>query len=398
MTDLSVGNSVAYSRKELPNRSYVLGVVVALIGLAGIVLGYVLEPERASFNMIVVFTWVVSIGIGSMFFIGIEYLTGAVWSVPFRRIAEINSSLVLIAPILAIPVILNIHSIYHWSYAESVVNDEILRNKAPYLNQTFFVVRFVVTFLLWFLFYFLITRTSSKQDVSKDQRLTKRNTIVSAIFMPIFAVTLTFFSIDWLMSLEPHWYSTIFGVYFFSGTVLASLSVFTFASITLNESALLVEGLNQQHYYSMGALLFAFTNFWAYIAFSQFMLIWYANLPEETFWFINRGVGSWMYWSIGMIFVKFIVPYILLLPQPAKMDPKRLKIASLWILFAHYYDLYWIVMPIYSKNGVVFGWLESSTVVFSIGLLVVSFHLFSRGRNLVPIGDPKLKRGVEFHL
>lgn len=398
MTDLSIDNSVAYSRKEIPSKSYTLGIIISLIGLIGIVLGYFLEPERASFNMIVVFTWVVSIGIGSMFFIGIEYLSGAVWSVPFRRIAEINSSIVLIAPILAIPVILNIQSIYHWAHTESLISDEILRNKSPYLNQTFFVVRFVVTFIIWFLFYFLITRTSSKQDVSYDQRLTKRNTIISAIFMPIFAVTLTFFSIDWLMSLEPHWYSTIFGVYFFSGAILAAIAVFTFSSITLNESGFLVEGLNRQHYYSMGALLFAFTNFWAYIAFSQFMLIWYANLPEETFWFLNRGVGSWMYWSIGIIFVKFIVPYILLLSQPAKMDPKRLKIASLWILFAHYYDLYWIVMPTYSKNGVVFGWLELSAIVFSVGLLVVSFCLFSKGRNLVPVGDPKLKRGVEFHL
>lgn len=398
MTDVSIGNSVAYSRKELPRKNYILGIIAALIGLVGIVLGYVLEPERASFNMIVVFTWVVSIGIGSIFLIGIEYLTGAVWSVPFRRIAEINSSLVLLAPILAIPVILNIHSIYHWAHAESIINDEILKNKSPYLNQTFFIVRFVVTFLVWFLFYFLITQTSSKQDISRDQRLTKRNTVISAIFMPIFAITLTFFSIDWLMSLEPHWYSTIFGVYFFSGTVLASIAIFTFASITLNESGFLVEGLNRQHYYSMGALLFAFTNFWAYIAFSQFMLIWYANLPEETFWFIHRGVGNWMYWSIGIVLVKFIVPYVFLLPQPAKMDPTRLKLASLWILFAHYYDLYWIVMPTYSKNGVVFGWLELSAIVFSIGLLVVSFHLFAKGRNLVPIGDPKLKRGVEFHL
>ncbi len=398
MTGLSADNFVSYSYRELPKKNFNFGLLFTLVGLIGIVLGYALEPERTSFNLIIVFTWLTSIGIGSIFFIGIEYLTGAVWSVPFRRIAEINSAFVLVAPIIAIPVIFNIHSIYHWSHPEALIHDEILKNKSAYLNQTFFVIRFIVTFLLWFLFYFLIIRNSSKQDTSKDQRSTRRNTIISAIFMPIFAVTLTLFSIDWLMSLEPHWYSTIFGVYYFSGTILASIALFTFISIALNESGFLVEGLNREHYYSMGALLFAFTNFWAYIAFSQFMLIWYANLPEETFWFINRGVGSWLYWSIGIIFVKFIVPYIFLLPQPAKMDPKRLKFASLWILFAHYYDLYWIVMPTYSKTGVVFSWIELSAIVFSIGLLVVCSYFFSKGRNLVPIGDPKLKRGIEFHL
>lgn len=398
MTGLSADNFVSYSYRELPKKNSNFGLLFTLIGLVGIVLGYALEPERTSFNLIIVFTWLTSIGIGSIFFIGIEYLTGAVWSVPFRRIAEINSAFVLVAPIIAIPVIFNIHSIYHWSHTEALIHDEILKNKSAYLNQTFFVIRFIVTFLLWFLFYFLIIRNSLKQDTSKDQRLTRRNTIISAIFMPIFAVTLTLFSIDWLMSLEPHWYSTIFGVYYFSGTVLASIALFTFVSIALNGSGFLVEGLNREHYYSMGALLFAFTNFWAYIAFSQFMLIWYANLPEETFWFINRGVGSWLYWSIGIIFVKFIVPYIFLLPQPAKMDPKRLKFASLWILFAHYYDLYWIVMPTYSKTGVVFSWIELSAIIFSIGLLVVCSYFFSKRRNLVPIGDPKLKRGIEFHL
>jgi hypothetical protein len=389
---------ILYHKKPLPKKLLNLGLLLFIVGLLGTIAGFFVDSARISFNLVVLTTWLASIGIGSLFFIGIEYLTGAVWSVPFRRVAEINSAIIFVLPILIVPIILNIHSLYHWTHIEAVQNDTILKNKAPYLNETFFIIRTVVFIFLWFLFYYLFISNSRKQDSTSDQKLTKRNSIVSAAFMPVFAISLTFFAIDWLMSLEPHWYSTIFGVYYFAGTFLASLGAFTYISILLNEKGYLVEGLGPDHYYSMGALLFGFTNFWAYIAFSQFMLIWYANLPEETFWFINRGIGSWIYMSIGIIFVKFIVPYILLLPQPAKMDPKRLKIAALWILFAHYYDLFWVVMPTFSKDGIPFNWFELVPIVLGLGLFIMVFYSVANKVNLVPIGDPKLRRGVEFHL
>lgn len=357
-----------------------------------------IESARTSFNFVVLLTWLASIGTGSLFFIGIEYLSGAVWSVPFRRVAEIGSAVIFVLPILIVPVLLNIHSVFHWSHAEEALKDEVLKGKTPYLNHEFFVFRIVITLLLWYLFYFLFIKFSRKQDETSHQSYTKKSIVVSAVFMPVFAISLTFFAIDWLMSLEPHWYSTIFGVYYFAGTFLAALGLFTFVSIRLNESGYLLEGLGQDHYYSMGALLFAFTNFWAYIAFSQFMLIWYANLPEETFWYIARSKGTWLYFSLGIIFVKFIVPYVVLLPQPAKSDPKRLKFISLWILFAHYYDLFWIVMPTYYKEYFFFGWVEISSILLGIGFVVVIFYSFANNTNLIPIGDPKLKRAIEFHL
>jgi hypothetical protein len=200
------------------------------------------------------------------------------------------------------------------------------------------------------------------------------------------------------MSLEPHWFSTIFGVYYFSGTVLAGLATWAFVSIKLNEKGFLIKGLRRDHYYSFGALMFAFINFWAYIAFSQFMLIWYANLPEETFWFISRGTGTWMYFSLGMIVVHFLVPYALILPQPAKMDPKRLKIAAIWILFAHFYDLYWLVMPTLDKDGFKFCLLDLSFPILAVGLIMMVFYLSARNKNLVPIKDPKLKQSMEFRI
>lgn len=387
-----------YEKKELKTKYYTFGLILILLGLIGAILAYAIDTERAAYANVIALTWITSIGVGAMFLIAIEYIVGAVWSVPFRRVAEFLSSLVLVAPLVALPALFNLHSLFHWSHLEALASDPILQNKSPYLNETFFYVRFVVTFILWSLFYYLIIRNSRKQDVTKDQTLTRKNAVISAIFLPVFAITVTFFAIDWLMSLEPHWFSTIFGVYYFAGSVLASLAAFTFIAIKMHDNGYFFIKFNDDSFYSMGALLFAFTNFWAYIAFSQFMLIWYANLPEETFWYITRGEGSWMIWSLGIIVVKFLVPYAILLPQPAKSDKKRLKIVALWILFGHFYDLYWLAIPTINPKGVSISWIDLVFPAFAVGLLIVVFHIASRNKNFVPIGDPRLRRGIEFKL
>jgi hypothetical protein len=223
---------------------------------------------------------------------------------------------------------------------------------------------------------------------------------LSGIFIPLFAITISIAAVDWLMSLEPHWFSTIFGVYFFSGAVLASLAALTLIVILLRERGYLSSRLNDDHYYSLGTLLFAFTCFWGYIAFSQYMLIWYGNLPEENFWFLHRWSGGWEYFSILLIITHFIVPFGALLSYPAKTNQKRLKFMSIWILFAHYLDLYWLSMPNLTVNGqgYMFSWLDFVFPVGIIGLLILIFNLNAKKYNLIPVNDPKLQRGLDFTL
>ncbi len=389
---------IIYEKKPFPKQVVTIGAILTAIGLILGIAAYMVEPLRANFNTIIAFMFLTSIGFGSLFIVALEYLAGASWSTPFRRVTEIFALLVFVAWIFAIPGFLNLHGLFHWSHAEVVAKDAILKGKSPYLNSTFFIVRTIAIFALGMLFYKLIVGNSNKQDLSKDQNLTRKNIKLSAIFMPVFAISITLLAIDWMMSLEPHWFSTIYGVYYFAGSFLAALSALAFTAITLNEKGLLAKGLTKDHYYSLGALIFGFTNFWAYIAFSQFLLIWYANLPEETFWFINRWEGSWKFVSIGIIFIRFVVPYITLLTQPSKMNPKRLKFAALWILASHFYDLYWLIMPTYSKLGCVFGWMEISFPILAIGVVILVFGLAAKNKNLVPIGDPKLKSGMDFRL
>jgi len=392
------GFTLDYQKKELPIKAKYAGLAFTILGLIIVIVSYITNPERTAYNSIIGSSFVLSIGVASLFLIALEYLVGAVWSVVFRRITEFLSAVIFIVPVLALPFLLNMHSVFHWSHVEAVAKDAILAGKSPYLNETFFFVRLAVIFIIWWLFYFIFIGNSKKQDKTMEQSLTKRNTIFAAIFMPFFGITITIVAVDWLMSLEPHWFSTIFGVYYFSGSLMAALAATTFAVVRLAKLDLFGVKIKSDHYYSLGALMFAFTNFWAYIAFSQFLLIWYANLPEETYWFINRWEGSWKYISLGMVVFRFVVPYALLLTQPSKKDPKRLKLAAIWILFSHYYDLYWLVMPNYSKSGIAFSWNELGYPILCVGIIILIFTMRAKNTNLLPVGDPKLKRSIEFHL
>ncbi|MFH1527200.1 MAG: quinol:cytochrome C oxidoreductase [Bacteroidota bacterium] len=393
-----MNSSVEYTKKQLPKKLSQVGIALLILGLVLSVAAYILEPVRSAFNNAIMLMFLSSIGVGSLFFVALEYLGGAVWSTPFRRISEFLAAVLLILPIVVLPLLFNLHDLFHWTHLDVVESDKILSGKSGYLNASFFIIRTVAFYAIWILFFVLITRNSYKQDLSGDQKLTAKNIKLSAIFMPLFAITVTFSAIDWLMSLEPHWFSTIFGVYYFSGTVLAGLAAVTFIVVVLNENGYLAKGIIKDHYYSLGALLFAFTNFWAYIAFSQFLLIWYANLPEETVWFLQRWEGSWIAVSLALLLIRFLIPYFGLLSQPSKMNPKRLKTISIVILFAHFLDLYWLIMPTYSRDGFVFGWIEIGFLILTVGLLITVFILRSKNTNMIAIGDPKLKRGLNFRM
>lgn len=383
-------------RKELPISARRLAWFLFLLGVVLYGAGYLVDIKRSAFNNIVGFMFLASLAGGSVFLVALEYLAGAVWSVPMRRVIEFLAGLMPFTPLLALPLFFNMQEVFQWTHPAIVASDSVIASKSSYLNVGFFIARFIGVFLVLNLFYYLFTRNSKKQDVTKDPKLTTINVRLAAVFMPIFAFALSIVAIDWAMSLEADWYSTIFGVYYFAGTVLAGLAAATYIIIRFHENGFL-PNLRPDHFYSLGALLFAFINFWAYIAFSQFLLIWYANLPEETSWFLMRWQHGWEYVSILLIIVHFAVPYFALLTQDSKMDPKRLKLMSIWILFAHLLDIYWLVMPSYD-GGVPLSWMEIGFPVLVVGLVMIVLSFKLKRNNLVPVGDPKLERGLSFRL
>lgn len=383
-------------RRELPPSAVRAGYSLLGIGIVVVAAGYLTDPARAAFGNVIGYLFLASLAVGSLFLVALEYIGGAIWSVPMRRINEFLAALILLLPLAALPLFFNMHALFHWTHTEAVASDEILRGKTPYLNEQFFLIRCGGAFLLWAVFYFLFTRNSVRQDANADQRLTTRNIRLAAVFLPVFAVTITVTAVDWAMSLEPHWFSTILGVYYFSGTVLAALAAATYIIVRFAGQGFLPP-LRRDHYYSLGALLFAFTNFWAYIAFSQFLLIWYANIPEETYWYMHRWQHGWQYVSVLLILVRFAVPYFVLLPQDAKMDEKKLKFMAIWILCGHFIDLYWLVMPTYSEF-VSLSWSDIGYPLILLGLVILVLKMRMHSTSVVPVGDPRLQRGLDFHL
>ncbi len=391
---------IGYIRKELPEKIKTIGLTLFVVGTALGIIGFLIDPQRASLSYLVTFMFLVSIGVGSLFLVALEYAVGADWSTPFRRISEFLAAVIPFLIILVIPLLFNLKYIFPWTHKSIVDSSVMLRGKTPYLNIPFFIIRSIGIFLIWWVFYYFIIRNSRKQDTTKDQYLTKKNINISSGFIPVFGISITAIAFDWMMSLEPNWFSTIFGVYYFSGTVWCALAALTLIVILLNEHGYLHSKIKSEHYYTLGLLMFAFTVFWAYIAFSQYLLIWYADLPDETIWFMHRWVGGWKVVSLAIVFTHFIFPFFYLLSYNVKMQAKKLKFIAIWILCAHFLDLYWLVMPGMSTNGYQysFSWMDLVFPVAAVGLIILIFKSLSHKYNLLPIGDPKLQRGLDFHL
>jgi len=393
-------NENGYTKKNLPDKITKIGGILFAVGLLLGIAGFLADTYRASFAYLVSFIFFLSITVGSLFLVALEYAAGADWSTPFRRISEFFAASLPLLIIFVIPLFFNTGNLFRWSHADYINSDHMLQAKSAYLNTPFFVVRVLGILLLWLVFYFVITKNSRKQDSTGDQTLTKKNIRLSVIFIPLFAITITLTAVDWVMSLESRWFSTMFGVYLFSGIVWVALAVLTYTAIKLRENGYLHSAIKEDHYYSLGTLLFAFTAFWGYIAFSQYMLIWYGNLPEETFWFMQRWSGGWKIISILLIVTHFIVPFFSLLSYEAKTNIKRLKFISLWVIAMHFLDVYWLIMPSMTRNDHAynFSWIDFVYPLIFIGLLMVVFSKMAQKYNLVPIGDPKLQRGLNFHL
>jgi hypothetical protein len=390
-------NDIVIPKKDLPSGLVKFGWAFTLIGIVLVGLSYITDTQRALQNNLIGFTFLASVSVGAVFYIALEYIAGAVWSTPFRRVTEFLAATLPLLFIFAIPLFMNMHSLFEWTHTDVVTSDHVLSGKASYLNTNFFTVRFIVLMAIWLLFYLVFRKHSVAQDANKDQKHTKINIKFAGAFIPIFAITISLFAIDWLMSLTPHWFSTIFAVYYFIGSIVCALSVITFLSVYLAEKGYFFKGVMEDHYYSFGALLFALLSFWAYIAFSQFMLIWYANLPEENFWFIARWQNGWEYVSSALALFHFWIPYFLLVSRPSKMNTGNLKRMAVMLVGAHFLDLYWMVMPTFHAAPV-FNFYELAFPMLTIGLIIIVFSMQSKKYNMVPIGDPKLERGIDFHL
>ena len=372
-----------------------IALTIGLVGLALSCIGYFVDQKQFFFSYLVGFAYWTTLGLGSLFFILLHHLVSATWSIVIRRIVE---NLALTLPVMAIfmiPLFFGLHDLFHWSHAEVVAADPILQGKEPYLNSTFFIIRGCLYFVVWFILSFLLYRNSIDED--KNGYTNKRTSIfhrISAPGMILFALSSTFAAFDWLMSLDAHWFSTIFGVYVFAGGFLSFLSLMAILIISFRKRKVLEGVLSVEHLHDVLRLAFGFTVFWAYMAFSQYMLIWYANVPEETVWFLDRWEGSWKIMSMVVLFGHFVVPFLVLLTRANKRRAGVALSIALWLLVMHFIDIYWIVMPNFQHHGFHFSWMDITCVVGIGGIFLWVFWTRLTRTALVPINDPRLEKSI----
>jgi hypothetical protein len=372
-------------------RNFLIGFVA--IGVICFVITLFQDAQRAWYNYLIGYFYWMSIGLFGAFFTAIHHATGAQWSTPIRRLAEGMSSFLPVAGILLIVLFFGMHHLFEWTHAAEVAKDPLLSGKSAYLNTPFFIIRSVIGMGIWAGFAWYFCKKSLEQDTVGGVAITKQLIKASVIFLPLFALSLTMASFDDIMSVEPHFFSTIFGVYQFSSLFYSGITTLTIIVILMQKRGWLNGLVTEHHLHDLTKWMFAFTVFWAYIAFSQYMLIWYANLPEETFYFIKRQSGGWGYWGLALAILKFILPFFLLIGKWAKTKANYVLSVGVLMLAANWIDLYWLVAPAYVDHAR-WGWQELGIFIGFCGLFGLTVSRFYSRHPLVPIKDPYLVDGV----
>jgi hypothetical protein len=438
-------------KTELGDRAWPLYNLARIAGFVGIIgsvaVGYFVDHSfrRFYFAYLVSFAFFLSIMLGALSFVVLQHLTRSGWSVTIRRIGETLGAtapvlLALSAPIL-ISVLINRGDLYRWAQpvptglehplmdqahpsAESAAAmpevkeeapkaksdtatgvpplDALTLQKRPVLNRWSFTSRILFYFAVWIVIAMWYWRQSVRQDKIDDYRITERMQTYSAVSIILLVLTVTFAAFDLLMSLDPHWYSTMFGIYYLSGALLAGFATTILVLLTLQRLGYLTESVNVEHYHDLGKWLFGFVFFFGYIAFSQYMLIWYSNIPDETVWLAHRGattvtgsLNGWSWVSIALLFGEILIPFAGLLSRHAKRNVAILAFWAIWILVFHWIDMYWLIMP--ELDGVCHFGLVEVLCFIGIGGIFMATHLrLMAGHSLRPVHDPRLMEAVAF--
>jgi len=372
-------------------------------GAAGLLLtavgGLAFDGRRALFSYLVAFVTWVGIAVATLILLGALHASNARWSVVLRRFLETVPLSLPAFVALFLPVALGMKLLFPWVDPHGLEGEmaHAVHHKLPYLNGPSFLVRAGIYFVVWIVVGHLLRAWSVRQDSAGGVTLTLWQRRLGAGSLPFLALTMTFAAFDWMMSLDPRFFSTIFGVYWFAGSFMAAFAVtIVAASATRADPTAFGHHLNLEHFHSLGKFMLAFVAFWAYIAFSQFMLIWIANIPEEVPWYILRIDGGWRWIAAFLAIFHFVVPFFLLLSRDLKRAPGALSRVAIWLLFVHWVDVYWLVMPHLHPTGPR-PWIFDLTAFVGVGGTAIAFTVLRmRGAATVPVRDPYLEDSLRY--
>jgi hypothetical protein len=373
----------------MQNRALIIGIA----GLAVSAVGALMNVDQFVHSWLVGFLFCLGLSLGSLGLLMLQHLSGGQWGLVGRRVFEAGSRTLPLVVLLFIPVALRLPTLFEWARPEAAEN-AIIQAKAGYLNPTFFIVRAVIYFAFWLVLVTLLNRWSAEQD--RGQGTTPADSVrfrtVSAPGLLFLIITITFASVDWVMSLDPEWFSTIFGLLTVVGWGLTTFALTIIVLSKLEQSGVATDVLKPRHFHDLGKLMLAFVMLWAYMAFSQFLIIWSGNLPEEIPWYVRRTTGTWGYVAIALVIGHFAFPFILLLSQDLKKRSKMLARVAMFIICMRLVDVIWLVEPEF-RAGTVFPihWMDITLPLGMFGVWLFVFTRNLRSRALLPRNDPYFK-------
>lgn len=378
--------------QDLRRRAALIGGTALALSLAGAVL----DPARFYQSWLLAYLFWIAIPLGAFGFVCLHNMSGGAWGFVIRRILESAAGTMPLVALLFLPVALGLGHLYPWADPEAVAASELLQHKAAYLNVPFFLARAALYLGLWIGASSLVVGCSRRQDEGGPEvsRLTRRLQLMSGAGLPLYALTVSFAAIDWAMTLEPDWYSTVFGMLFVAGQGLATLAFAILALAWLHRYEPLAGIVRPSHFGDLGNLTLAFVMLWAYLSFSQYLIIWSGNLPEEILWYLHRSHGGWQLVGPLLMAFHFAVPFVLLLSRERKRRARAVAGVAAWILVFRWVDLYWVVAPSFRPDGLSLHWLDLTCLVAIGGLLGAVFLHKLASWPLLPENDPRMHQGL----
>jgi len=368
-----------------------------LAGAAGAVvsaIGYFLNPTQFFQSYLMAYMFVLALTLGSHALGMVHQLSGGAWGVVIRRPMGAASRVLPVLTLLFLPIVFGMSHLYEWTHADIVANDPILRGKQLYLNTPFFLVRAVFYFAAWNGVSYLLNAWSLEQDRTGDPLYGRRMQRLSGGGLLLYGLTVTFASFDWMMSLEPHWFSTIYGVLVIGGQALSAMAFLIAILVWLARRPPLDDIVMPAHFHDLANLMLAFVMLWAYFAFSQYLIIWSGNLPEEIDWYLHRLQAGWRFVAVTLVIFHFAVPFVLLLSRAIKREPNAIVKVAVAILVARLVDLFWLIAPEFHQEGIVVSWMDIVVPLTLLSIWMGCFLSQLRGRAILPVYDPQFEEAL----
>ncbi|MEO8603051.1 MAG: hypothetical protein ABI629_10795 [bacterium] len=367
---------------------------LGVLGLAAAGAGALTDRDQFFHSYLVAFMFWGGIAFGCFGLVALNHVVGGRWGIVIRRVGEAGMRTLPLVAVLFLPIAFGLPHLFEWARPEQVAQDPRLQYQTWYLNVSFFLIRAAVCFAIWIVVARVLVRWSSEQDATGDPVYVRKLELLSRGALMLYGTTMTFAGVDWMMSIEPHWYSTIYGLLIIVGQVLGAFA-FSIIILTLcSDHEPVAAVANSERFHDLGNMLLAFVMIYAYFAFSQFLIIWAGNVPEETPWYLKRITGGWQYLAVALPAFYFFLPFFMLLSRRLKQRSRRLLIVAVLLLFMHLVDLYWFIMPAFSPGKFTLHWMDIASVVGVGGVWLAVFLFNLQGRPVLPLHDPALPLGA----